>query len=38
MFIPICVGHLSNWAIRVGQGTHSADVLSCDHSFTFYGR
>uniref|UniRef100_A0A7M5UT33 Uncharacterized protein n=1 Tax=Clytia hemisphaerica TaxID=252671 RepID=A0A7M5UT33_9CNID len=36
MYIPICVGHLDNWAIRVGRGKHSSECLRCEHTCTFY--
>ena len=35
MMIPICVGHNSSWASRVGRGEH-ASSMGCAHDHLLY--
>ena len=35
MMIPICVGHNSSWASRVGRSEHASN-LGCSHDHTLY--
>ena len=35
MMIPICVGHNSDWASRVGKGEH-ASSMGCTHDHLLY--